>query len=103
MFVIFVLATLACLGFRKTLRQKGYPYSRLWVYPVLIASGVLLLQFLLGTLVGLVVKDPRSLLAQVYPGFLSLVSALLMFALIAIAWRQVKALPPKEGVPPPEK
>ncbi len=95
MLVIVIVSILAHIRFRRTLQAKNYSDRRLWLSP--IAIGVLTL--VVNQLAHLIVRylvEPDSIVGRVMPLLIFILSYLVFFGAISIAWKNVKLLMPRE-------
>ncbi|MFT4176503.1 MAG: hypothetical protein QM627_07585 [Luteolibacter sp.] len=97
---ILLCAVLAAFFFSKELQQKGYRSRRPLFYPFITGAVIYVFQLLVTFAVS------ASLDAEKHADFLKFHSAIIAFialgcyfALIAKAWKQIRALPSKPSKP----
>ena len=93
MLVIFIFGILASLSFRRILREKGYVDSKVWFFPILSGSLIMLVAYGMTYFSGFWIQNPEAGFARGYPFLVGFLALLVHALVVSKVWKQIRALP----------
>ena len=91
--IIPILSIIFASAFASAAKRKGYRSKRVWIHPLAIGGGLYVLSFLLIVTVSRIDIFQQEILREVYPYIVEGTAVILLLAVSARAWKQIRALP----------
>jgi hypothetical protein len=96
MWTFSLLSLIAALQFRNAAKQRGYDSRRFWLFPLIAGHGLWLFSFASKWVFTRSVGATDSPWQKIHGPLVDIIALVLLFTLLAKAWKQIKQLPPRD-------